>query len=117
MKIVSTYREAHLAHLARGRLEAHGIQAVVSDEHLVNTNWVLSNAVGGVKVQVSDGDLAQALEVLNVAAEHEGECCPECGSQSVSRRYSTWSLLPSLAFQLPVFFGRRWSCADCGGRW
>ena len=119
MKVVATYREAYLAHLARGQLEAEGLPAIVTDEHLVNANWVLSNAIGGVKVQVADADFERASQLLQPTEETqiEARACPHCGATSVSRRYSRWSILPSLALQLPVFFGKKWTCNDCGDRW
>ena len=40
------------AHMARGRLEAEGIPAFIAHENHIWAEWFLSNALGGVKVQV-----------------------------------------------------------------
>ena len=40
------------AQIARARLEAAGIPAFVADEHTINMQWLYSNALGGVRLQV-----------------------------------------------------------------
>ena len=52
------------ASIARARLDAEGIAAFLADEHTVSMNWLLSNAIGGVRLQVADEDAAHALTVL-----------------------------------------------------
>jgi len=54
------------AHIARTKLETEGIWAFVADEHLITANWLYSNAVGGVKLQVSERNAEQALEILGI---------------------------------------------------
>lgn len=53
------------AYLLRARLEGSGITAYIRDENLVTLDWLYSNAVGGVKVDVMDEDYERALELLN----------------------------------------------------
>ena len=132
MKTVASFREVYPAHLARGRLEAEGIRASVIDENIVRMNWALSQAVGGVKVQVHHEDLEKAREILGedfneslAEACHKefpgllADVCPQCGSSEISpKRYSKWSLIPSLYFLLPLFFPlKRWECRNCGRSW
>lgn len=52
------------AHILRGRLEAEGIPALVADGQLVQTNNLLSVAVGGVRVQVPEPFVAEALAIM-----------------------------------------------------
>ncbi|MEX0606231.1 MAG: DUF2007 domain-containing protein [Marinobacter sp.] len=52
------------AHLDRSRLESEGIDAFVADEHTVNMQWMLSNAIGGVRLQVQEDDLYRARRIL-----------------------------------------------------
>jgi hypothetical protein len=52
------------AHILRGRLEAEGIPALVADGNLVQTNSLLSVAVGGVRVQVPAPFVSQAREIM-----------------------------------------------------
>lgn len=50
MVLVATFSSVHEAHLAKASLEAAGIPAFTSDEHLVSAQPLYSNALGGVKV-------------------------------------------------------------------
>ena len=132
LKTVARFREPYEAHIARGKLETEGIPAVVVDEHLVQINWMYSQAVGGVKLQVPEEALERAREILGKDYEKElevieetqlepssGEACPKCGSTStVARRYSIWSLVPSFIFFLPVLFRKKGRvCNRCGATW
>lgn len=132
MKTVASFREPYQAYLAKGRLEAEGIPAFISDEYVVQMDWTHSEAVGGVKIKVPDEWLGRAREILaadyggDLLATEEarlqpesGETCPRCGSSSIAPvRYSVWSLIPSLLFLVPFFFRRKkWVCGNCGSRW
>lgn len=48
----------------RGRLEAEGIECVAQDELMAQANPFLSNAIGGIKLQVRQRDLQKAIEIL-----------------------------------------------------
>jgi hypothetical protein len=54
------------AEILRARLESDGIPAVVIDGNLVQTDWFLSNAVGGAKVQVPERYIERAREIISV---------------------------------------------------
>lgn len=64
MKTVAAFSQPIEAHLLRIRLEQEGIVAYLRDENLVTLDWLYSNAVGGVKVDVADEDYEQALEIF-----------------------------------------------------
>ncbi len=64
MKVVATYSKPEEAHLAASFLEGSGITTYVADDQIVSLNWLYSNAVGGVKVQVSEDDWEEARELL-----------------------------------------------------
>jgi hypothetical protein len=61
---VASYDVAANAQIARNILEAAGIPAVVTDQEIVAMDWLISNAVGGIKVQVREEDADRAAEVL-----------------------------------------------------
>lgn len=65
MKTVASFSMAMDAYLLRSRLEGSGIAAFVRDEHMVTLDWLASNAVGGVKVDVADEDYEKAMEILD----------------------------------------------------
>ena len=74
---VATYDLPPIAHIARNALEAAGIKAIISDDQMVGMDWLLSTALGGVKVQVWEEDVERAVVVLEAAAG-----APEEGSES-----------------------------------
>jgi hypothetical protein len=121
MITIATFSKPEEAHLCRMRLEAVGIPAYVQDEHLVQMNWLYSNAIGGVRVQVADEDLASAQEFLGADSPQDSTAeadvvCPACGSphavpDDLPRRISFLSVL-LFHFPLP-FKGGRWRCSAC----
>ena len=125
MKTVATFREAYQAYLAKGKLEAEGIFTIILDEYLIGINWMYSQAIGGVKLQVPEADFERAREILKegysqeIDAINDRDVCPACGSPSISiRPYSCWWLIPSILFLFPIFFRRKkWKCVDCGHEW
>jgi hypothetical protein len=68
MVVVATFSKPEEAHLLRMRLEAGGIQAFLRDENTIQVDWLYSNALGGVRVEVADEDVAATRELL--AADH-----------------------------------------------
>lgn len=82
MKVVATYHRVDEAHLARACLEDAGITAHLRDEHTVTTDWGLTNAVGGVRLEVVDDDLDAACQVLaDFQAAAPGPTPPEPGAR------------------------------------
>ena len=54
------------AHIALGRLRAAGLSCNLMDEHLVQTDWLYSIAVGGIKLRVQQADLERAIAELEL---------------------------------------------------
>lgn len=52
------------ANLAKTRLEAEGIDCVLTDEHITSMNWFWVPAIGGVRLQVRESDARRAVEIL-----------------------------------------------------
>lgn len=61
---VATFDLPHKADLAKAALEEVGIAAEVNDREIVSMDWLLLNAVGGVKLQVAEADAERALVVI-----------------------------------------------------
>ena len=72
MTTIATFNKPEDAHLLRMRIEAGGIPAFIQDENLVQVDWLLANAIGGVRVQVADEDVAATRELLT-AQDSAGE--------------------------------------------
>jgi hypothetical protein len=73
------------ANLAKGRLEAAGITAFLQGEEAVAMNWLLSNALGGIKLQVAAQDLERAqaclAEVRSTASETPDEAAVQAETE------------------------------------
>lgn len=63
-KTVAIFNYAHELTIIRSRLEAEGIECKTIDELTVQVNPLYSNAIGGVKLQVKEGDAEQAIKIL-----------------------------------------------------
>jgi len=124
MITIATFSKPEEAHLFRMRLEAGGIPAFVQDEHLIQMNWLYSNAIGGVRVQIFEEDIPLAYEILQEEAVELPDAvpmhCPFCGSSKTKqdelpRRLAFLSLL---LFNFPFLFSKhRYECEDCGRKW
>ena len=85
MKVIASYTKPEEAHLIASLLEGSGIPVHVRDDNTVNANWMYSNAIGGVKVEVAECDVEKAQEVLDLPSEGKGLLsCPHCQSQRVT---------------------------------
>ena len=103
---VATFWQPAQAHVARLKLESEDIPCIISDENLVSVYWLYANAIGGVKLQVPEGDVDRARIALGdygTPADPEFDrprdvpplrTCPHCGSEEVS----SGAKLPRLFF-------------------
>lgn len=73
MVTIATFDQAAKARLAENVLKEAGIPAAVSDETVVAMEWLLSNAVGGVKLQVWEDDADRAVDALERELGEHGE--------------------------------------------
>lgn len=71
MITVASFDNQADAHIAKGRLEAEGLSPVLGDSHLVQTDWLYSAALGGIKLQVPEAQAERARAVL--ARDHSAE--------------------------------------------
>ena len=62
---VATFDNAVAARLAFNHVREAGLPAVLSDENTVATDWLLSNAIGGIKVQVNSKDVTRARQLID----------------------------------------------------
>lgn len=121
MITIATFSKPEEAHLLRMRLEAVGIPAYIRDENTIQMDWLYSNLIGGVRVEISPEDEAEAREFLEADTVQEpddsiDEICPQCGSKEVEpdetpRRLSFLSVL-LLGFPF-LIAKNRWHCLSC----
>lgn len=76
MITVAIFQYPHQAHMIQSKLEAEGITVFLKDELTVQSHNFLSNAVGGVKLQLKESELELALPYLKsmgVAIQYKEE--------------------------------------------
>jgi len=61
------------AHAIRIQLEAASIPVLLADEFTVSMDWLLANAVGGIKVQVTESNYLKACEILGLNDQGDEE--------------------------------------------
>ncbi len=84
MRLLCSYSTPGEAQSVVVRLQSAGIGAVLRDQHTVEFNWLISNAIGGVKVEVPDEEYEDALLLLGEPLLDPGlVVCPACGSGDV----------------------------------
>ena len=87
---IASFSFPHEAQIAKTSLDAAGIPAFIADEHTINMQWLYSNALGGVKLQVPLQVAEKAMELLaqDLSALVDEECgkieitCEKCGSSN-----------------------------------
>ena len=128
---VATFRDPWDAHIARGRLNAEDVLAFVAHENHIWMKWPISQAIGGVKLQVPAHACEEALQIL--AALRAGEFddllddyepvfptapCPICGSDDPKRVFPLDRLLLlyalwTIGIIFPIYRNQQ-RCKNCG---
>ncbi|MEH0390679.1 DUF2007 domain-containing protein [Vibrio mimicus] len=128
MIVVARFSFPHEAHIARANLESAGIESFIADDHTVNTQWLYSNAIGGVRLMVLEKDFEEATEILTSDfseslekhSETEGEqqdICPHCGSSEITAHTQGKrpAFLVFILLGFPLFFYKQgYKCNQCG---
>jgi hypothetical protein len=58
---IKTFTNSFEANITKGRLESEGIKCFLKNEKIINTDLLLSSAIGGIKLQVKEKDVKNAL--------------------------------------------------------
>jgi hypothetical protein len=128
---VATFNIPVEAHLAKTRLESEDISCFVTDEQLVQVNWLFPHVVR-IKLKVPLEEAYRAREVLRpkprlvVVADTdaripEGEMiCPKCRSFDVYYHHFSRRIIAVLSAMFGLllpWLSRKWVCKQCGYEW
>lgn len=125
-KTVAVYQYLAEAYILKGRLESEGIKVFLFDEFMVNTDPLLSNAVGGVKIKVLSSQEKEAKNIIEsiskYSLDNEGNNikCPSCKHDKV-QIFSTvkdvkslfWFIIGFLFGTLPLYSKSKYRCENC----
>lgn len=134
--VFETFYNPIEANIVKTRLLDSGIQCFLSDEHTITINPLYTQALGGVKLHLFEGDVEFARSVLReeqveifegVADEavssdgQSAEICPRCGSnnvgyvQATKKRFGILTVIVSLFFMVYPFSAKKTHhCFNCG---
>ena len=125
-KIVATFQYPAEAQIVKSRLEAEGINVILNNEHTINTDPLISTAIGGVQLMVNVEDEVKAKEVLDDISKYSlddsGHAinCPNCNSEKVAY-YTTITDFKSFIYffvgfifsVLPMYTKYSYRCENC----
>lgn len=127
MIVVARFSFPHEAHIARASLDSIGIESHIAGEHTVNTQWLYSNAMGGVRLMVAESDAEDAKKILSSdfseSLENEldvdkgQDVCPNCGSKELYTftKGKRPAFLVFILLGFPLFFYKHgYKCKQCG---
>lgn len=115
--ILGSFEFAADVQIIKGKLESEGIPVFLRDENTLNSDPIISNAIGGVKLQVYTKDKDRALKIYNeiraYAIDDNGAPvkCPNCKAEKSEVYYKRDSLLHKL---FPFFEKKKYQCLQCG---
>lgn len=102
--------------ILRGKLESEGIPVFLKDENTINTDPLISDAIGGVKLQVYESDKEKAMsiyrELKSYVTDEKGNlvACKVCGREQLEVVYLRKSLLYKL---FPFLEPKKYRCDHC----
>lgn len=126
---IRQFRYLPEALLAKGKLDSASVECFLADDNMVRLDWLISDLLGGIKLQVNAEDVDAAHEILNQpipegfevegVGEYQQPRCPKCDSLDVSfeelnRPIAYGSLF--LGFPVPIH-RKGWVCHACGHKW
>lgn len=126
MITIARFQYTSEAIITQGRLEAEGVKTFLADSITIETDPLISNAIGGVKLQVwkEDEEKAKAIleEIIRYSVDEKGSLliCPKCKGNkiemltSISDRKSFWGFIIGFIFgALPLYMKHKHICSEC----
>ena len=124
---VAVFTYSSEAQIFKGRLESEGIEVFMADQHTINTDPLVSNAIGGVKLKVRSDDFERAKNILKFADKYsvtdQGAAihCPKCDSEKVVYASEIRGIKSLISFLIGLVFGvlpfyvkYSYRCENCG---
>lgn len=126
---VKTFDNPIDAHMLKSKLLSEGIECYLHDEHTVSIDPLVSNAIGGIKLKISDIDIEKTKAVLKEldGTPYRDEDdnitqCPNCESKELIANYNSvkgfsqvLSSIVSILFMIfPLHLNTVYKCKNCG---
>ncbi len=125
-KTIARFQYSTEAQIIKGRLEAEGIQVFLSDNFTIETDPLVSNAIGGIKMKVLSQDAMEAQHILESISKYsiddDGNAihCPKCNSEKIELFSTIKDFKSFFGFVFGVLFGtlpisakHKYKCENC----
>ena len=115
--IIATFEFVADVQILKGRLESEGIPVFLRDENTLNSDPLISSAIGGVKLQVYRKDKERALKIYDeirayaIGSDGKPIRCPNCKAEQSEVYYQRKSIFHKL---FPFLEKRKYKCLNCG---
>ena len=123
---IARYPYSTEAQIVKGRLEADGIEVFLRDNITIDTDPLVSQAIGGVKLKVLAKDEAKAKAILMSISAYstDEDCnvltCPNCKSNNISLFSTINSFKSFVYFSIGIILGTlpfsaryEYKCENC----
>lgn len=115
--ILAVFEYSTEAHVTKSKLDSENIQTMLMDEKTIDSDPLVSNAIGGVKLLVHKNDFEKAVKIYNEIRVYQKDKngneinCPKCQSNRILiapiQRKNVFYML------FPFFEKRRHICNEC----
>ena len=125
-KTIARFQYSSEAQIIKGRLEAEGIPVFLVDSVTIDTDPLVSNAIGGVKMKVYSNQYNEARQILNTISDYSldehGQAikCPNCHGTHVQMFSTIKDIKSFMSFLVGLLFGTlplhakyNYRCEDC----
>ncbi|HTO36420.1 MAG TPA: DUF2007 domain-containing protein [Flavobacterium sp.] len=126
MITIARFQYTSEAIIIQGRIETEGIRTFLADSLTIDTDPLVSNAIGGVKLQVWEEDIEKAKAILDeisrYSVDNNGNAiqCPKCKNNKVEMVSSISDIKSFFAFMvglfslsLPLYIKQKYKCSEC----
>lgn len=115
--ILATFPYSTEAQITKAKLEAEHIRVMLLDEKTVDSDPLISQAIGGVKLMVHNDDVKEALKIYNQIRAYEKDkngndiVCTNCESTKILIAEPSRKNIFSMLF--PFFEKTKYRCNVC----
>lgn len=123
---IASFQYSSEAQIVKGKLQSEGVEVFLKDQVLIDTDPLISKAIGGIKLTVRAYDEERARRILEPIEKYSVDDagkrlqCPQCGNDYISMQTSIKDLRSFLAFlfsfltfTLPVHTTYNYHCENC----
>lgn len=113
---IATFEYVADVQILKTKLASEGIHVFIKDENTLNSDPMISHAIGGAKMQVFEEDVEKALFIYNTLRSYAmGDnglpiICPNCKAQKSETYYGRKNIFNKL---FPFFEKRKYKCLNC----